>query len=74
VAGELDLTSAPQLDAVIRGLGGGERRTIIVDLSNLSFMDRSGLRLLLRAAQTWQERGHRFTSSPSRGTSGASSS
>ena len=50
VSGELDIVSEPQLEAA---LAQAERQPIRVDLSELSFMDSTGLRALLGAARTY---------------------
>ncbi|MDO8210501.1 STAS domain-containing protein [Conexibacter sp. CPCC 206217] len=44
-AGELDLATAPQLLAALRAHDDYER--LVIDLRSLSFMDSSGLRLLV---------------------------
>jgi anti-sigma B factor antagonist len=44
VAGELDLATAPELEKVLHGLER-ECARIVLDLSHLSFIDSSGLRL-----------------------------
>jgi anti-anti-sigma factor len=43
--GEIDLATAPQLERAIGGLDGYAR--IVVDLRDVTFMDSSGLRLLI---------------------------
>jgi anti-sigma B factor antagonist len=43
--GELDIVSAPELEAVLAAQTGA----VIVDLRNLRFIDASGLRILLQA-------------------------
>lgn len=47
VEGELDLSSIPVLAQHIDGQIGGERKALTVDLSGVTFMDSSGLRLLI---------------------------
>ena len=48
--GELDLASGPTLGEVLRGLR--ERRaSVLLDLDELSFIDMSGLRVVLAAAE-----------------------
>jgi anti-anti-sigma factor len=49
LSGELDLGSADKLDAVIRNTEGSDIGLIVVDLSDLSFIDSSGLSVLLNA-------------------------
>jgi anti-anti-sigma factor len=48
LSGELDIDSAPDLErALLRSRPAGQR--VVVDLSELEFMDSTGLRVLLRA-------------------------
>jgi stage II sporulation protein AA (anti-sigma F factor antagonist) len=56
LAGELDLSSAPRLsDALDPKLDAGGH--IVLDLSDLSFMDSTGLQVLIRSALTLGDRG-----------------
>lgn len=49
--GELDLTTAPELERVVGGsLNDDSVHTFVFDMSNLAFMDSSGLAVLLQAA------------------------
>jgi anti-anti-sigma factor len=50
VSGELDLVSEPQLNQALDQLEG---REATLDLSELAFMDSTGLRTLLGAARTY---------------------
>jgi anti-anti-sigma factor len=63
LAGELDLASAPDLEAAVR-----EREetaeTILLDLRGLSFMDSSGLRVILGADARARSRGARLALVP----------
>lgn len=47
--GDLDLSSAATLDAEVRAAEGTDVDRIVVDLSGVTFMDSTGLRLLLQA-------------------------
>jgi anti-sigma B factor antagonist len=47
-AGELDLATAPQLEQAVRELLDAGFEHVIVDLTELDFLDASGLRALLR--------------------------
>lgn len=47
-AGELDLATAPQLDASLREAHERGFRRLVVDLRGLEFMDSTGLTLLIR--------------------------
>jgi anti-anti-sigma factor len=44
--GELDLATAPQVEEAVRGMLAGTR-DLVVDLSELTFIDSSGLRLFI---------------------------
>jgi anti-sigma B factor antagonist len=57
--GELDLATADELEAALKGSTDGHRQ-LIVDLRGLSFMDSVGLDLLLRWARLAGERGVAF--------------
>lgn len=50
VEGEVDLLTAPQLEEAIAG-AYQTRRCVIVDLSRLDYLDGSGIRVLMRAAE-----------------------
>jgi anti-anti-sigma factor len=50
ISGELDLVSEPQLDQALAQTDG---REATLDLSELAFMDSTGLRTLLGAARTY---------------------
>jgi anti-sigma B factor antagonist len=55
-AGELDIATAPQLErALAERLVPGER--ILLDLGDLQFIDSTGLRVIVRAAETARTRG-----------------
>ena len=48
LAGELDLSSAPELNAVIDRLHGEGRHRLLVDLADLSFCDSAGMAAFVR--------------------------
>jgi anti-sigma B factor antagonist len=58
VSGELDIASAPQLRALLEH---EDRDEIAVDLSRLTFMDATGLRVLLEAARRAKQEGRSFS-------------
>jgi anti-sigma B factor antagonist len=58
--GELDLDTAPALDADLRAVRDLGFETIVVDLRGLSFIDSAGVSLLLEWAATAARRGHAF--------------
>ena len=49
--GELDLDGAPRLEAALRGAEASDATSIVVDLGGLDFIDSTGLRLLVMAAE-----------------------
>lgn len=46
-AGELDIATAEMLEHALRAAQESDAQTIVLDLSGLSFMDSTGLRVLL---------------------------
>jgi anti-sigma B factor antagonist len=52
LAGELDPHTAPQLEqAIAEGLAGPAPTRLVLDVSELGFMDSSGLRVIIKAHQ-----------------------
>jgi stage II sporulation protein AA (anti-sigma F factor antagonist) len=49
LAGELDLAGAGRVEAVLEDAEAGDARRIVLDLSGLTFMDSTGVRLVLAA-------------------------
>jgi anti-sigma B factor antagonist len=49
MAGELDLATAPRLQEELQLVEASDAREIILDLSDLDFMDSTGLQLIIRA-------------------------
>lgn len=49
LSGELDLATAPRFSAEFEQAAAGERSAVVVDLSQLDFMDSTGLRSILMA-------------------------
>lgn len=62
--GELDLASAPAFNAQFEEIGGGDPSAIIIDLSELDFMDSTGLRSLLTAHERCTQSGRRLAVVP----------
>ena len=56
VLGEVDLATAPLLDEEISAVEAGDATTIVVDLDRVSFMDSSGLQVLLTHVFSEQNR------------------
>jgi anti-sigma B factor antagonist len=48
-SGELDILGAERLEACIGDLAGNSPDTVVIDLRDVSFMDSTGLRSLIRA-------------------------
>ncbi|MEV2239771.1 STAS domain-containing protein [Micromonospora sp. NPDC049891] len=48
LAGELDMSSAPRLNAVIDRLTSGGQRRLLVDLTELTFCDSTGIAVFVR--------------------------
>jgi anti-anti-sigma factor len=49
VSGELDLATAPQLEAVFEALEPARSDRVVIDLEAVTFIDSSGIRALVRA-------------------------
>jgi anti-sigma B factor antagonist len=59
LTGELDVLTVPAAKAEIRRALEGERRPLVIDLSDVSFMDSAGLSLLLFSARQCRSRQER---------------
>ena len=59
--GELDLATAPELEARLTDLRGEGFDDLVLDLRGLSFLDSTGLRLLLDNRQRAEQGGWRFS-------------
>jgi anti-sigma B factor antagonist len=53
--GELDLDGAPKLESALREAEAGDATSIVVDLGALDFIDSTGLRMLVMAAERSNE-------------------
>ncbi len=62
--GELDLSSIDALEREVRELRDAGFEQIVVDLRHLTFMDSSGLRLLISLRNDAARNGHRLTLKP----------
>jgi anti-sigma B factor antagonist len=58
--GELDLLTAPQLEAAVERLSGNGVREVLLDLSELAFLDSSGFRAILTCKTMCERRGCTF--------------
>jgi anti-sigma B factor antagonist len=58
VSGELDVASSPELERELALLDGEE--IVVIELGQITFIDSTGLGVLVRAHQRALERGHRL--------------
>lgn len=63
--GELDIATAPEVEAVVDVLERHQPRVVVLDLADLHFIDSSGTRALLTAAERARERWALRVESPS---------
>ena len=61
VTGEIDVSTAGELDAAIREVEETKISRIVVDLSDLSFIDSTALEVLLRASIRHRQDGKRLS-------------
>jgi anti-anti-sigma factor len=59
IMGELDLATAPELDRVLDELGNDGHDEMVIDLSEVSFMDSMGLASIVRAYRNAEASGRR---------------
>jgi anti-sigma B factor antagonist len=57
LAGEVDATNSDELYGVLESVVIQQPRLLIVDMSELSFMDSTGLRMLLRSSRSLDQQG-----------------
>ncbi len=57
LAGEADLQGAPDLEAALADVYANAKKTIVIDLRNLTFIDSSGLHVLMGAFETCKRYG-----------------
>ena len=58
--GELDLSTVDKVEKALAVLHEGEDEVLVLDLSGLSFLDSTGLRLMVTADQRAQKEGRRL--------------
>ena len=63
-AGELDLATISELERAVREHFTSENRRLVLDLRRLSFIDSTGLRLILRTSEAARRAHRRFTLIP----------
>lgn len=61
IAGELDMAAAPKVSEALAARAAKRYRAVVVDLTDLEFIDSSGIRMLCRAAEAARNRGVTFT-------------
>lgn len=66
IAGELDVSTAPELARRVQELLDDEASAVSLDLSELTFMDSSGLRLLIELNHRADTEAWNLTLTPSR--------
>jgi anti-anti-sigma factor len=59
-SGELDLSSSEALERELSAAGATDAKSIVLDLSGLTFIDLSGLRVILRMDACLRDRPGRF--------------
>jgi len=64
LAGELDMANAPLLQGSIDGPELSAAKTIVLDLQGLTFLDSTGLRIILAAREQCWRRGQEFAITP----------
>jgi anti-sigma B factor antagonist len=62
--GELDMANAPLLQAKIESDELGSAKTVVLDLQELTFLDSTGLRVILAARELCWRRGQEFAVTP----------
>jgi anti-sigma B factor antagonist len=60
LVGELDLSSAPRVEKELHELESGDAELIVLDLRELSFLDSTGLRLIVTADARARDSGRRL--------------
>jgi anti-anti-sigma factor len=58
--GELDVAAAPQLEKLLDEIRAERHRRVMVDLSDLSFVDSAGVSVLIKAKKEADEDGSQF--------------
>ncbi len=64
LTGELDMASAPLLQRAIADSALAASAVLVLDLEQLSFLDSTGLRIILGVRELCQERGQGFAVTP----------
>jgi anti-sigma B factor antagonist len=64
LAGELDMANAPLLQDAIENAELVAAKTVVLDLQGLTFLDSTGLRIILAARELCWRRGQEFAVTP----------
>ncbi len=64
LAGELDMANAPLLQNAISDQELTSAKTVVLDLQGLTFLDSTGLRIILAAREQCWRRGQEFAVTP----------
>jgi len=64
IEGDLDIAKANELERQLLGMEQDSPRTVVIDLRKVTFIDSSGLRLVLRAQVRAREAGRRLVLVP----------
>jgi anti-sigma B factor antagonist len=64
LAGEIDMLTAPDLEAAVRRLCAAEPSEVVLDLSKVTFMDSTALRAIISAQQLCARAGSRLSLIP----------
>jgi anti-sigma B factor antagonist len=62
--GELDMANAPLLQRAIESPDLKDTKTVVLDLQGLTFLDSTGLRIILSAREQCWRRGQEFAVTP----------
>lgn len=60
LAGEADLLGTPKIEAALKDACAGEPGLVVIDLRNLTFIDSSGLHVLVTGHEQCVEQGHKL--------------
>ena len=64
LAGELDMANAPALQSTVEGDELSTAKTVVLDLQQLTFVDSTGLRIILSTRELCWRRGQEFAITP----------
>ncbi len=64
LSGELDMANAPLLQQAVEAPELGDTKTVVLDLQGLTFLDSTGLRIILAAREQCWRRGQEFAVTP----------